>query len=261
MECKILFVKTAYVVFYTLLFPIYYFNKRNMNKHTKTNPFYTSIMTKLLEKHPLAYELFVCVTNFPVREGVYKILPSLSGTVLQVGCGTGLLNLYCKKNFTKYGKVNFINMDVNKNALRFGKSIGRFTHYLHASIYDVPLENESIDYIIFARCLHHIKSHKKMFTECARILKKNGEIIILDVAVVKELQKTAAPLQGSFMVNSSLDGLIWRYDKIDFTERIKKTKTDNLEIVKIEEVRQINITNYNLKYPQTDILGVLKKVT
>ena len=100
-----------------------------------------------------------------------------------------------------------------------------------------------------------------MFAECARILKKNGQIIILDVAVVKELQKAAAPLQGSFMVNSSLDGLIWRYDKSDLTGRIKKTKTDNLEIVTIKEIRQINITNYNLKYPQTDIIAVLKKVT
>ena len=100
-----------------------------------------------------------------------------------------------------------------------------------------------------------------MFTECARLLKKNGEIIILDVAVVKELQKKAATLRGSFMVNSSLDGLIWRYDKGDLTERIKKTKTDSLEIVTIEEIRQINITNYNLKYPQTDIVAVLKKVT
>jgi SAM-dependent methyltransferase len=232
-----------------------------MNKHTKTNPFHTSIMTKLLDKYPLAYELFVCVTNFPMREGVYKVLPSISGTVLQVGCGTGLLNLYCKKNIAKYGEINFINMDVNGNALRFGKSIGRYTDYLHASIYDVPLENESIDYIVFARCLHHIRSHKKMFTECARLLKKNGEIIILDVAVVKELQKKAATLRGSFMVNSSLDGLIWRYDKGDLTERIKKTKTDTLEIVTIEEIRQINITNYNLKYPQTDIVAVLKKVT
>ncbi len=201
------------------------------------------------------------VQNFPYPTSVYKILPELSGKVLQVGCGTGLLNKYCKKNSSKYENVEFVNMDLNLNSLMFGKKRNRLDNFIKADICKVPLEDEAFDTIVFARCFHHIKYQKKMFRECTRLLKKNGKIIILDLALVNTEKTNIDFSKGAYMANSSIDGIIWRFDKGAFEQMLNKYKTPQLEVQSIEEIRQINITNYNFKYPQTDIIAILNKTS
>ncbi len=254
-------VRCSYVIFFILLSPIYYLNKKDFKKSTKNNPFYISKLVKLQLKYPILYELAMYVQNFPKPTSVYSILPELSGRVLQVGCGTGLLNKYCEKNSSKYKDVKFVNMDLNLNSLLFGKKRNRFDDYVHADICNVPLEDESFDTIIFARCFHHIKYQKKMFKECTRLLKINGKIIILDIALINDGKKINDFSKGAYMANSSIDGIIWRFDKKAFVQMLNKSKTSQLEIQSVEEIRQVNITNYNFKYPQTDIIAVLEKVS
>jgi ubiquinone/menaquinone biosynthesis C-methylase UbiE len=47
------------------------------------------------------------------------------------------------------------------------------------SFYDLKFENESIDYIFLSQAFHHAEMPLKLLTECNRVLKKNGKLILI----------------------------------------------------------------------------------
>ncbi len=247
-------IKVAYIIFIIVFYPLYLFNKYDFKKNTKKNPFYKSIFVRLSEKYPFIYEKSMFVLNFPNPTCVYRILPELKGRVLQVGCGTGLLNKFYRKN----SQIEFVNLDVNKKYLEYGLKKKRFSTYIHSDICKVTLEDKSFDTVIFARCFHHIRNHKKALAECSRLINNEGVIIISDPVILQE-DKSGTHMAKGYMVNSSIDGVIWRFTKSTLLEHIKSCLPPDLIIKSVEDVRQLHITNYNLKYPQTDILVVLEK--
>ena len=105
---------------FALLSPIYYLNRWDFNRKKKRNPFYASALVRLQNRYPLLYDLAMLAQNFPAWHRVYDLLPMFSGDVLQVGCGTGLLN----KHLRRRADVRFTNMDANANALRVGRAWG-----------------------------------------------------------------------------------------------------------------------------------------
>ncbi|WP_248925699.1 class I SAM-dependent methyltransferase [Paenibacillus hamazuiensis] len=247
--------EAVYVVYYALLYPFYYFwNKRDFSRQTKKNPFYVSKLVRLIEKHPLLYELSMYVLNFPHPTSVYRFFPPMEGKVLQVGCGTGLLNKWARH----MGGAEFVNLDINERYLQYGLKKGRYQNTVHSGIYDVPLEDESFDIIVFARCFHHIRHHKKAFKECARLLKDGGQIWIADPVILQE-EGSGKQMNAGYMANSSIDGVIWRFTKPAFVKHLADSLSESLRLVSITDVRQPHMTNYNLKYPQTDILAVIEK--
>ncbi|MGG1618891.1 class I SAM-dependent methyltransferase [Paenibacillus sp. NRS-1781] len=251
---KVKLVTGAFVVFFTLLSPVYYLNRWHFKRNSRRNPFYTSKLVQLQSRYPIFYELAMYVQNFPVPHLVYKALPKLQGDVLQVGCGTGLLNKYLHKN----KDIRWINMDPNLNSLRLGKRLGRFSTFVHASIdRRTSLSPNSCDTILFARSFHHIRNHKKAFVECVRLLREDGTIIITDPVVLEEKEKHSD--KKGYMGNSSIDGVIWRFSKESFVRHLKMCLPPELEIESITYIRQLHVTNYNLFVPQTDIIAVLKK--
>ncbi|ETT31389.1 class I SAM-dependent methyltransferase [Paenibacillus sp. FSL H7-0942] len=247
-------VQSVFIILFLLLTPVYYLNKWDFKRHKKRNPFYTSKLVRLQERYPIFYELAMYVQNFPIPRNVYKVLPPLKGDVLQVGCGTGLLNKYLRKQ----KDVRFLNMDPNINALKLGKKWGRFNSYIHAFI-DKPtsLPDHSCDMILFARSFHHIRYHKKAFIESCRLLRDGGSIIIADPVVLKSLSGSVT--DGGYMANSSIDGVIWRFTKDTLITHIERCLPPELKIESVTETRQVHVTNYNLFVPQTDIVVVLRK--
>ncbi|SFF39564.1 Methyltransferase domain-containing protein [Paenibacillus algorifonticola] len=251
----VMLLRFIYLMYYALLYPPYYFwNKRDFKTQTKKNPFYVSKLVRLVEKHPRLYELSMFVLNFPRPTAVYHFLPELQGRVLQVGCGTGLLNKHAKG----WRHVEFFNLDINEKHLQFGMKKGRLHNCIHSGIYQVEKEDECFDKIVFARCFHHIRHHKKAFKECARLLNKGGELWILDPVILEE-QGSGKQMSAGYMANSSIDGVIWRFTKKAFIEHVLASLPGELELISITENRQPHLTNYNLKYPQTDILAVIRK--
>ncbi|WP_179132305.1 class I SAM-dependent methyltransferase [Paenibacillus sp. RU5A] len=194
------------------------------------------------------------VQNFPIPRNVYKILPSLTGDVLQVGCGTGLLNKFLKKQTD----IRWINMDPNLNSLKLGQRLGRYDAYVQAYIdKPTPLPDQCCNTILFARSFHHIRNHKKAFKECSRLLRDEGSIIIADPVVLESMHSQSE--EKGYMANSSIDGVIWRFTKRSFIAHIQKCLPEELTIESVTDTRQIHITNYNLFVPQTDIVVVLRK--
>lgn len=84
-------------------------------KRRKKKPFEPSLAVRLLEKNPFIYECSILIWNFPVWKGIYKKINLIEGEqVLQVGCGTGLLNKVISE------KINIDNLDINENYLKYG---------------------------------------------------------------------------------------------------------------------------------------------
>ncbi|MEK3916963.1 class I SAM-dependent methyltransferase [Paenibacillus sp. FSL H7-0331] len=249
--------EAVYWIYFIVLYPIYYvWNKRDFTKSKLKNPFYVSKLVRLIEKHPRLYEWSMFVLNFPKPTSVYGFLPPLKGSVLQVGCGTGLLNKHVGKQQSK----QIVNLDINPHYLEYGVRKGRYDSYLLSGIYEVPMDDKSFDVIIFARCFHHIRHHKKAFAECARLLRDHGEIWVVDPVILEEAESGKSMTEG-YMVNSSIDGVIWRFTKAALIKHIIKALPSQLKLTSVTDARQLHMTNYNRKYAQTDILAVIVKTS
>jgi acyl-CoA synthetase (AMP-forming)/AMP-acid ligase II/ubiquinone/menaquinone biosynthesis C-methylase UbiE len=237
-----------------LLSPLLIINRIDflLNIKKKKKPFYKSIIVKLIERYPLAYNISTYIWNFPLYSDIYRVLPGVSGKILQVGCGTGLLNRYYNKK--GMNNLHMVNLDINIHLLKYGMKKKRFQSLVNASISRVPIKDNTFDVIIFARCFHHVRNHKGTFGECARLLKKNGIIIIADTVSLYSSEKTS-----SHLVNTALDGMIWIYSKTSFKKQIEANLPPQLTIRSIKYIRQTCINNYNLIYPQTDGLVIVEK--
>lgn len=240
----------VYMVCLLPILPFLFFNRMDYKKKIKGNPLYKSVLVGLLEKHPLLYELSILYWNYPMFGRLYDILPPMKGNVLQVGCGTGLLN----KRYRKRSDIRFINLDLNKKALAYGKRKKRFDTYMHANIYNTPLEDHSVDVIIFARCFHHIKNHKRAFLECERLLKPHGTIIIIDPIGLYDTS------DHGFMTNTMLDGIVWCFNPNSFSSHLANSISNKLEIESIDFYRQPTVSNYHVHYPHTDVVAMIKKI-
>ena len=250
----VFFVQSAFIFFFALLSPIYYLNRWDFKRGTRRNPFYTSRLVLLLERFPILYELAMFVQNFPIPHKVYGILPEFSGDVLQVGCGTGLLNRHMRGR----RDVRFTNLDPNGHALRLGLLLRRYSSNIQGFIdKELPLPDESFDVILFARSFHHVRHHRKAFQQCARLLRKGGRLIIADPVVLKPLAGGSST--KGYMANSSIDGVIWRFTQDSFERHLKSCLPSSLTISSIICGRQLHVTNYNLFVPQTDLIAVIEK--
>ncbi|WP_168122389.1 class I SAM-dependent methyltransferase [Paenibacillus sp. HB172176] len=252
---RIFIVRAAFIVFFVLLSPIYYLNRYDLLRQKKKNPFYTSKLVRFMYKHPIVYEIALYVNNFPKPSRVYEVLPELSGEVLQVGCGTGLLNKYYRNN----SGVRFTNLDVSLPSLELGKRMGRFDSYVHGDICKAPLRDESFDAVLFARCFHHIRRTRKALEESCRLLKPGGIVIVAD-PVLMHKTSAAEKMTGGYMINSSVDGVIWKYTLEGLKEHLLRNMPADLALESTTEKRLIHMTNYNLKYPHTDAVMILRKL-
>ncbi len=252
---RIFFIKLSLILFWILLSPLLIINAIDHRRKIKTKPFYKSIVVRACERYPWAYDTYNFIMNFPIFSNVYSVLPRLSKRVLQVGCGTGALNLYLKKHNLMNGSQLY-NLDTNINSLIYGKKRGAYSEYIQADICKVPMDDNFFDMMVFARCFHHIKHTRKALTECERLLKGGGVIIIADILTLSP----EAP-DHSFMMNSNFDGLIWRYNQAGFKAHVEKNLPANLRIKSYEVIRQKSITNYNWFFPHADSIMVLEKVS
>jgi SAM-dependent methyltransferase len=247
----------SFVALFGLLSPIYYLNKWDFRRHKTRNPFYTSKLMRVQERFPALYDLSMWAQNFPMWDRLYRAVPTISGDVLQVGCGTGLFNHYLRRT-SRGGSLNLVNLDANLRALRYGARRGRYQTYVHALIdRGTGLDDASFDIIVFARSFHHIRNHKRAFAECARLLRWGGSLIIFDPIMLTK--PATAPVDAGYMGNSSIDGVIWRFTPNSFIRHLHETIPETLEVSDVRFVRQLHVSNYNTFVRQTDVIAVLTK--
>lgn len=93
--------------------------------------------------------------------------------ILDVGCGVGLIS----KELLKYGfKIHGV--DFSSEAIKFAKIENPRIDFQYSSIYKLPFSDESFDVIICLGVFQTVANPDKATAEMARVLKKNGILII-----------------------------------------------------------------------------------
>jgi len=153
-------------------------------------------------------------------------------TVLDLACGTGN---YLQKQITDYKKntIKWLGIDKSPDMLGFAKQKQLNAELKIGDACEIPLENNSVDYIKIRFAFHHFIDKKKALNEIFRILKKNGMVSIYN-------------LSHDYMHYS------WVYKYYPQVEQIDKDRFPNsIEVFKwLEDV--------NLE-PQASIHTILKK--
>lgn len=138
-------------------------------------------------------------------------------TVLDLGCGAGLDLLLMAEKVGAMGQV--IGIDMTDDMLVLAQRNITESGYKNIKLYkglieDLPLADESIDWVI-SNCVINLSPNKtSVFQEMIRVLKPGGEISIADI-VVKELPKWLrlnaqmyfACIAGAIVEEEYIDGL------------------------------------------------------
>lgn len=100
---------------------------------------------------------------------VYPIIRKYcNGTVLDVGCGMGQFVKHCRGSK---------GVDINTDCVEFCQKHG--LDVVKMEIDRLPFEDSSYDTVVLDNVLEHIMDPTPLLNECARVLKRNGILIIL----------------------------------------------------------------------------------
>lgn len=107
-----------------------------------------------------------------------------SGTLADIGCGPGyLLQLIAKE----IPQLDLIGVDISEEMLRKAainlSTLGRDkrVQFKLGDIQKLPLEDDSVDFVVSTLSLHHWSDPKPAFDEIHRVLKHDGQFLVFDL--------------------------------------------------------------------------------
>jgi len=161
--------------------------------------------------------------------------PKEAETMLDAGCGSGIYS------FTFSNKTKEINaIDINQKKIDYAKRINlwRNIKFDKMDICNLKFPDDKFDVIICSEVLEHIKNDEKAFSEIARVLSKNG-ILLLTVPANSKKNRLVYKKYGHKKAG---------YEKEDIEKLCKK---NNLKILKTEGyssflTEKFSEINYNL---------------
>jgi ubiquinone/menaquinone biosynthesis C-methylase UbiE len=164
-----------------------------------------SILSKIIYTSALIYDLTGFFVHFSAQRKRYKLIPHLSGRILEIGCGTG------RSSSRANGAIQ---VDLNSNFLKRGLRKNRLTTPICASAYHLPFKENMFDAVLVADAFHHLINHSQLFRECHRTLKNNdARFYIFDPVQVKK---------GTNKLHSTADGITWNFNLSGLHDRIIK---------------------------------------
>jgi len=169
-------------------------------------------------------------SNLGVGCGNPSALANISkgDTVIDLGSGAGFDAFIVSPMVEKEGKV--IGIDLSDDMLDLARTNAKKGDYsnvefVKGDIENLPLENDTADYVI-SNCVINLSLNKSdVFKEAYRVLKEDGEIAISDIVLVRELPD---------FVKNSLAGhiaCVSGAEKIeDYTQYVKDAGFKDIEI-------------------------------
>jgi ArsR family transcriptional regulator len=108
-----------------------------------------------------------------------RILPSL--TVADLGAGEGLLSELLARRCRRV-----IAVDNSEKMVAFGTRKARKNglknlEFRHGDLQDPPIVSDSVDLVILSQALHHAEDPPKAISAAHRILRRRGQVMILDL--------------------------------------------------------------------------------
>jgi ubiquinone/menaquinone biosynthesis C-methylase UbiE len=169
-----------------------------------------------------------------------------SGTVLDLGSGTGYLSIEIAK---KVPDVQVYGIDLSgqmvKIARRHAKGVGNARFHL-GNVAELPFEDDSVDFIVSTGALHHWKRPTRVFDECYRVLEIGKERWIYDPCAdaLKDEAAKAKKEYGFFRYRlltkiAELHG----FSRAEYEGKIKNI----LEETKFKDAYQMKLTDMWIK--------------
>lgn len=137
-----------------------------------------------------------------VKKAVSNLKIAPEAQVLDLGTGHGVLLLEVAQHLTMPGKVTGIDIwskkDQSNNSIAATKQnikqagYEQVTDLVTANMLDLPFEDNSFDKITASFSIHNIQSKEdraKALAEVKRVLKPNGQILIIDLIFGPEYQQ------------------------------------------------------------------------
>ncbi|MBI5254065.1 MAG: class I SAM-dependent methyltransferase [Euryarchaeota archaeon] len=235
------------------------------------------------------YKKYPCGGDWLKDDSRYKILPWLSEVfehnrhkgkiILDVGCGTGIDLL---RYIPTHNAV--VGIDISETPLKIAKrrinEIGYAPLLIRCDLENMPLKYETFDMVYSIGVLHHTPDHERGIREIHRVLKSDGEIIILlyhkyslatlITKINRTVYKLIATLAGPKVLERCLELIIrrkmnpaevaafremWEHPLIKYF-----TKGEINRIFKEVGFKNIQILTFDALYPLSRVFPKLNKI-
>ena len=99
-------------------------------------------------------------------------------TILDVGCGTGILLPLLYKAADGGGKI--VSLDIAEEMLKQARNNGHQgnINFIHADVAAIPLSDEAFDLVICYSCFPHFANKPGALAEMARVMRNGGRLAI-----------------------------------------------------------------------------------
>lgn len=104
-----------------------------------------------------------------------KYLPSRCFSLLDAGCGPGLLLRDLKSNYL----FSYFGIDYSFYGLQLIEDAGAMAHFFSGDLTSLPLQDNLFDVIVAMDVLEHISDDQKALDELYRVLKPEGVVLFL----------------------------------------------------------------------------------
>ncbi|MBL4744013.1 MAG: methyltransferase domain-containing protein [Cycloclasticus sp.] len=97
--------------------------------------------------------------------------------VLDVGCGTGVIARRANERLNRTGSIT--GADLSQEMLNVASAVSSNTiNWKKADITDLPFDDQQFDIVICQQIMQFVPDKQKAISECFRVLKPNGKLVI-----------------------------------------------------------------------------------
>ena len=108
-------------------------------------------------------------------EMIMRLIESRGGSVLDIGCGSGILFYQLRKIFSELNGMD-LRKDINKTKELLAAG-GVKADLVNGDLFHMPYKDESFDCVIAMSVLEHIADMEKPVREVRRVLRKGGSFL------------------------------------------------------------------------------------
>ena len=185
-------------------------------------------MKNAMEKMVPSYDSYMRKITFgregTLRETTVRLAQVKPGDcVLEVGCGTGTLTLAAKRHAGPSGKVFGIDIipGMIEASQRKAAEANEEVTFQLGSIDDIPFPADQFDVVLCSFMIFHMSDavRQKGIAEIQRVLKPQGRLLILDLALPEQgLTRAIAKTLLGFMIDHDLRELLPLMEAAGFSE-------------------------------------------
>ncbi len=140
------------------------------------------------ENYVLPKLLDTCCSTKPINYQREKIVPNASGTVLEIGIGSGLnIPFY---NNSKIDKIYGLDPSIQlcKKAIKKAEEINMNIDFLFEGAEEIKLKSNSIDTVVITYTLCSIPNPMDALKEIKRVMRSDGNILFCEHGIAPDIK-------------------------------------------------------------------------